>query len=777
MEKVRQRWIFPDSISVPLDVQSLVGGHPLVAQTIYRRGYTDTQSILGFLDAGKYSPAPATDLPGMTTAVKRIVQALDKHEKICIWGDFDVDGQTATTLLFSLLRDLGGDVVYHIPLRDTESHGIKVPYLAQELTDGVQLVVTCDTGIDAWDAVEYANQRDVDMIITDHHELPDAVPDATAVVNPHFLSPGHPLETLPGVGVAYKLAEALYASVGKEGKEEIFLDLVALGIVADVAEQRRDTRYLLQKGMALLRMTKRLGLQVLFEKANIKAGTLTTTDIGFSIAPRLNAVGRLGDANAVVELLTTDDLIRARTLAAQLESMNNKRRRMTDEVTKAAMSQIEREPELVEDAALVLSHPSWPPGVIGIVANRLADRYQRPVILLATPPGEPARGSARSVYGCHITEAIASQTALLDQFGGHSQAAGVTLDPGNIAAFRRGLSRAVLAQMGGKAIVPPLLIDGLISISELSLDFVRDIERLSPFGPGNPALNLVISNLRLVAQRKIGRDGRHLRVTVEDPGGERLDVIWWQWDNAPLPAESQSFDLAFNVEVNTYRGQNRMQAIWLAYRDIESREDTRVPPITEIEIVDYRKHRDKTLVLEEMGKIADVELWAEGPNTSGMGARHRLKLEPASALILWTRPANVEIFRYIIQQVSPQRLMLVADGTSDVDTTKSFIDYLTGLVKYRINQNRSIDIVELAAQTGHTSQTVKKGLAWLSSQGFITIQESDGSTLSLTLGGTRDIAKADSILEELKLLLGETAAYRSYFTRMDIGQMLEILDA
>ena len=302
-----RQWLEPLSVPTPEAPQTLAGEglHPLVAQVLARRGLVDAAAVRAFLDPACYVPASPFDLPGMEAAVARIGSALRRQEVIGVWGDFDVDGQTSTTLLVEALRHLGADVRYHIPVRERESHGVTIPYLSQFLDDGVQLVVTCDTGITANEAVAYARQRGVDVIITDHHSLPEQLPEALALVNPQFLAPGHPLGALPGVGVAYKLVEALYQRRGDPEACARYLDLVALGIVADVALQTGDTRYLLQRGLSALRQTQRLGLLALFEMAELSPAGLSEEHIGFMIGPRLNALGRLSDANPIVDFLTT----------------------------------------------------------------------------------------------------------------------------------------------------------------------------------------------------------------------------------------------------------------------------------------------------------------------------------------------------------------------------------------------------------------------------------------------------------------------------------------
>ena len=316
-------------------------------------------------------------------------------------------------------------------------------------------MVTCDTGISSHEPLRLARTRGVDVIVTDHHDLPESLPEAYAIVNPKLLPGGHPLSGLPGVGVAYKLAELLYERAGHAGETEGFLDLVALGIVADLALQSADTRYLLQRGLPVLRQARRVGLQVMMEISGLQPAYLTEEHIGFVLGPRLNALGRLDDANPAVELLTTPETGRARVIATHLEGLNARRRLLTDQVLKGALAQIEKDRTLLEQAVLVLAHPDWPAGVIGIVASELAERYNRPTILLAAPPGQPARGSARSIDGVNITAAIAAQKDLLLGFGGHPMAAGLSLDPAHLTAFRRGISRYVERALGGAAPRPP----------------------------------------------------------------------------------------------------------------------------------------------------------------------------------------------------------------------------------------------------------------------------------------------------------------------------------
>lgn len=761
-----KRWIDPTPVSVPDVLRDFVGGHPLVAETLVRRGFGTVEAARAFLDANAYVPASADELPGLVQAVDRILSAIRDKARICVWGDFDVDGQTATTVLVETLRDLGGEVFYHIPVRATESHGVKLPALQQVLDAGAQLILTCDTGIDAHEAVEFAVARGVDVVITDHHELPPELPDACAIVNPHLLADAHPLATLPGVGVAYKLAEALYAHAGRAEDATRYLDLVALGIVADVAQQTGDTRYLLQRGLAHLRDTRRVGLQELIKLARINPVRISAEHIGFGLAPRLNALGRLADASISVDFFTTTNPTQARILASELEALNDRRRLLSDQVFAAAEAQILQDPSMLDYAALVLENTAWPPGVIGIVANRLIDLYHRPVVLISTSDDGVGRGSARSVEGCHITEAIATQRYLLTSFGGHAMAAGLALPVENIAAFRRGLSRAVAAQVGAVLPQPVLNIDSYLTLADLSLALVDDLERLAPFGAGNPPLTLATRDLMLVAQKTLGRDGRHLLMTVEDRDGTQQSAVWWRWNGAPLP--EGRFDLAYTVRANDYRGRRELQIVWEDMRLVELAAPTIIvtPPV--LEIIDYRREpRQHTLLTPLLG-LNESQVWREGPAATDIPGDDRLGLSAASTLAIWTLPPGPDVLREVMAQVIPTKVYLF-NNDPGLDQLESFLKRLAGLVKYALHNTAGrVTISTLAAMTASRESAVWLGLAWLEAKGHITVWDRDGDSMHLTAGGEKLDEQVAHVTEQLSALLDEIAAYRQHFARANV---------
>ena len=766
-------WVEPRDVSVPAALQTMVGGHPLVAATLARRGFTAVARASAFLNPDEYAPAPPSELLNMDKAVARLEAAIRDQEPICVWGDFDVDGQTSTSLLVSTLHDLGAVVSYHIPVRATESHGIKLPALEKVIAEGARLILTCDTGITEHEAIAYAQAQGVDVIVTDHHTLPPTLPEAHALVNPQMLPEDHPLNPLPGVGCAYKLAEALYDRAGCPGDVEKHLDLVALGIVADVALQIGDARYLLQRGLEALRRTERLGLQVLMETAELEPATLSEEHIGFVLGPRMNALGRLSDANAAVELLTTTDRGRARILAAQLEGLNAQRKLLTGQVFQAALAQIDQDPSLLDHTALVLSHPLWPAGVIGLVASRLVERHNRPTLLIAAPEGEIARGSARSVEGCNITAAIAAQSEMLAGFGGHAMAAGISIDSGRIPEFRRALSRTVQQMMGDVGREAGFQIDGYLSLADISLELVADLERLAPFGPGNPALTLVSRGLSLTSHREIGRNGEHLQLIVEDESGLSQKVVWWQGVGWPLP--QGKFDLAYVVRSSNFRGNREVQVEWINARQVEEPAVGIRAKSRSIEIEDYRLELDPLAILKRLQSQGDIQVWCEAETDAEIAGQDRCELSPALVLAIWTVPPGPRELKSVLEHVSPEKVCLFGVNPG-LDKSEPFLKRLAGLLKYALSSTQGrANVAKLAAATAQREDVLRKGIAWLVAKGLFEVSNGDDDGLEISKGAGTVSADLSEITKQLQTLLSESEAYRVHFMKAATDRLIPSL--
>ncbi|MBN2148083.1 MAG: single-stranded-DNA-specific exonuclease RecJ [Anaerolineales bacterium] len=774
MTWVPRLWIDPLPVQVPPELAGVVGGHSLVAQTLVRRGLRDGGAARGFLDPDHYTPTDPFELPDLEKAVDCLVEAINQSQRILVWGDFDVDGQTATTVLVSTLQNLGAQVDFHIPIRAQESHGVGVPVLAQLLDEiHPKILLTCDTGISNHEAVSYAEERGVTVLISDHHDLPSTLPTAHALINPKRLPEDHPLGTLPGVGVAYKLAEALctqqvLTSHSTAGCPEL-LDLVALGIVADLALQQGDTRYLLQRGLNVLRSSPRLGLQIMMEMAELAPKNLSEEHVSFILAPRLNALGRLGDANRIIEFLTTPDATRARILALELEGLNAERQLQTEQVFNAAQAQIEADAHLLDDPILVLSHPTWPGGVIGIVASRLVERYNRPVILFSAAPGEVARGSARSVEGINITAAIAAHQELLTNFGGHPMAAGLGILTENIPSFRQKLARTV-ANLYGKALPQPELhIDGYLPLTDLSLDLVSDLERLAPFGPGNPPLVLATRGLTLEGYSAVGRREAHLLLTVQDEMGNNQRTIWWQGAGWPLPNEGR-FDLAYSVRASTYRGQRDVQVEWIDYRLVEE-SGISIASRPEIVVVDYRQESYPLPLLQSLLIQEELVIWAEAEGSEKLAKQKipsadRSSLSRARTLAIWSIPPAPGILKEAIQHVAPEKVYLFGVDPG-MDRPEAFLRRLAGLTKYILRANNGqTNLSLLAAATAQRPAAVRAGLTWLEDHGYLCVLRQEGERVWLAQPSAKALARSPATLT-IKAMLDESAAFRAYYLRAD----------
>lgn len=750
------RWTEYAETNIP---DFLLGEHPLIAKTLVRRGFSTPEQVNSFLNPGDQATSSAFSFPGMEAAVSRIQLAIRRKETICVWGDFDVDGQTSTALLVETLQALGADVRYHIPIRAVSSHGVHIPQLSELIERGVNLVLTCDTGINAHEAVNHATSHKVDFIISDHHDPGDTLPPAVAVLNPKCLPKEHPLAYLAGVGVAYKLAKALQTSNHDQEIEKL-LDLVALGLIADVALLRGDTRVLAYKGLNALRTSKRVGLQMIAEFAQQPLGQATGEYIGFVLGPRLNALGRLGDANPAVELLTTNDKGRARILAAQLEGLNSQRRLLTNQVYQAAENQLNENPSLKANPAIILGHPAWPGGIVGIVASRLKDRYNKPVILFNTPEGEPARGSARSIEGLHISKAIAAQQDLLLGFGGHPMAAGLALQQENLPIFRKRLNATIEDLIGEAGLEEPFLqIDAWLGLDELSFELVETLERLAPFGAGNPTPILASKDVHLKAASKFGRLNDHQRITIEDSKGNSQRLLWWNSAHETLPEAGSRIEVAYTLRATTFRGARQLT---LELKDIHEIDPEPVEIIRkQLEVIDLRQD------LERYSKL-NYQTYVEGDDKDQIGGMDRYGLQPSRELVIFTCPPGYEEMREILELVNPREVYLICKNPPPVQT-ENFLAQLAGMAKYVITQKGGkTRISKLAAATAQREITLRIALEWLVAGGHITISSTENlngeeDAILLEAGNSKGNPFAQrELFISIKGLLEETEAFRKY---------------
>lgn len=552
-----KRWVIQPPITPQAD--AALSKFPYVLkQILFNRGYSADAEARAFLKA---EPLAATDpfqMLGMSAAVDRIRYALEHREPIAIYGDYDVDGVTATALLVQTLQSLDADVRGYIPNRFDEGYGLNKDALDSLQAAGVKLVITVDCGIRSPEEALHARTIGLDLIISDHHH-PDGenIPSALAVINPKQHGDPYPDKDLAGVGIAYKIAEALALQPAFANLVNLtdLLDLVALGTVADLAPLVGENRSLVRRGLKQIRETKRQGLFSLANVAQVKLDKIKASDIGFMLGPRLNASGRLESALASFELLTTTDFMRAGQLAQQLDVQNRQRQSITREMqAQAEAIALSDDP----DAYLFFAaHEDFNPGVVGLTASRLTEAYYRPAVVAAKGP-EETRGSCRSIPEFHITDALDQCKDLLVRHGGHAAAAGFTVRNENLPALVARLKRLAREQLEGKDLRHTLTADAEVALEELNFDILKHLVYLEPTGYGNPEAVFVSRDVKVKSSRTVGADGKHLKLTLEDSRGAAYDAIGFRLGELQKSLPPR-IDVMYTLEANEWNGRTTLQ--------------------------------------------------------------------------------------------------------------------------------------------------------------------------------------------------------------------------
>ncbi|MBC7235005.1 MAG: single-stranded-DNA-specific exonuclease RecJ [Chloroflexi bacterium] len=701
-----------------------VGGHPVVARLLALRGLTDPSAAAAFLNPSLYHPAPPGELPGIETLCRLVRQAVAAGQHLRIWGDLDADGQTATALLTEALAALGARVDWALPRRG-EGHGLPRSAVEQAAADGIDLLITCDTGIGDADNVSLAKRLGLQVAITDHHDLPPRLPSATAIVNPKMLPMGHPLRELSGVGVAYTVAQALLEGTASESLLEEMLDLVALGLVADVSLQTGDVRYLIQRGLGQLRRTRRPGLVAMSHQADIDLVHVDTTDIGYALAPRMNAAGRLADAADVVRLLLTRDPEEAEVLAGRLEALNRDRQARTDALLRQAVELLQRE-QAARQPIIVLEGQGWEPGILGPVAGALARAYGRPTVLIAHRPEQPSVASARSIPGFDIHEAIVAQGQHLLHEGGHPMAAGFAVERERVPHVRHGLLQ--WAERHPPPEPPPLQVDLLLPWEEVGLDLAREVARLAPFGPGNPTPLFMLQGGMLLRAEDVSRtqETPHRRLYIEGPGEHTLAFIWF--NAGELPPLGESVDVTFHLHVDYYHGEARAQLELVAWREAAPREEPSAAPLVAgRQVIDWRTCPDWRERWHELVQTlgSNLVVWGEGMHISIEGALSRIELphDAIAALAIATPPPDPDTLRRVLERTQPYTLYLLPGDGSDTPSADEFLRWVAGMVRVALSQHDGwIDLERMAARVAANRVTVMAALCVLEEKGLVALR-------------------------------------------------------
>jgi single-stranded-DNA-specific exonuclease RecJ len=559
-------WQFQAAPDFEPDFVDAADGSVLLAQILNARGVLKSDEAKSFLNTEHYQPTSPMDLPDVDKAVMRITEAIAKGQRITIYGDYDVDGVTGTSVLLTVLRKLGAVVDFYIPNRASEGYGLNlkaVSILASK--HRTKLIISCDCGVSNFAEIQFAKSLGVDTLVLDHHTMPEMLPPAVGIVHPKRLHEEHPLFHLPGVGVAYKVCEALLIDKGMPEEVPLLLDYVTLGMIADLVPLIRENRYLVKIGLPVLVNSARPGIQALL--AQVKKSDDTDL-VGFGLAPRINAVGRLADARIAVELLTTPDEEVADKLARQLQTDNLRRQELCEEIYAKAEVMIATRLDMDRDRCIAIYDDGWHHGVVGIVASRLVEKYHRPVFIGELDRSEGiVKGSARSIDAIDLYQVLKHNDHLLTKFGGHKMAAGFTVDAEKADALCRGLTDTCNRLLIDTPLKATLKIDVQVEPSSVNEQMAKLLTKLAPFGMWNKKPTLCMRSLSCVSTRLLGKDGKHHRVMLEDvQSGMNFECVMWN-TRGNVPADKQIIDAVFTPEINTFNNKERLQLVLSDWRD------------------------------------------------------------------------------------------------------------------------------------------------------------------------------------------------------------------
>lgn len=560
-----KKWVKRNDKITPGDIMDAAnksGVPAIIAAVLLNRGIaiSDFRQFLAKSKQGILSPM---SMLGMDEATDRIAEAVKAGESIVVYGDYDVDGITSTTLLYDALKSFGAKVDYYIPDRKDEGYGINIMAVNKLIKSGTKLLITVDCGITAIGEVEFAKLQGMDVIITDHHTCKERIPEAAvAVINPKRPNDEYEFDGLAGVGVAFKVVMGVAMKMGKSAGEyfEKYVDLAAIGTIADVVPLVNENRVIVDRGLALLQNPKRAGLRALLDIAGITDKKVNCATVAFALAPRLNAAGRMSSATMAVELLLTSDLKRAKELATELDAVNKKRQEIEYEIHRDAVEMINADKDFDKKKVVVLAKEGWHNGVIGIVASRITETYHRPCILISLSDGV-GKGSGRSVQGFNLFEALGASRDLLTNYGGHAIASGLGIEEGKIEEFTKRINEYAKENLTEDAMIPRVKIDAVIKAENLSMATAKTLAVLEPFGMGNETPVFALMGAQVVSVSGVGADKKHIRMFI-DKDGTRVNCIGFglgEYTNIVTPG--LRVDIAFKIDINTYLGKENLQLV------------------------------------------------------------------------------------------------------------------------------------------------------------------------------------------------------------------------
>ncbi|MEM6614181.1 MAG: single-stranded-DNA-specific exonuclease RecJ [Cyanobacteria bacterium P01_C01_bin.72] len=728
------------------------------AQLLWQRGLRDLEQLPGFLYSELYQPTSASAFgEEMAWAIARLLDARNQGEKVTIWGDFDADGITSTSVLWDGLGQFFPQHLqldYYIPNRMTESHGLNCGGIDKLNSTGTKLIVTCDTGSTNLEEIAYANSLGIDIIVTDHHTLPEHRPEVTAIINPRNFATSHPLYHLSGVAVAYKLVEGLYEALPNVPQQPIenLLDLVAIGLIADLVELRGDCRYLAQVGIKQLRkqvnpqtMT-RPGVAKLLEFC--KRNGDRPTDISFGLGPRINAVSRIhGDASFCVELLTSQSPERCQQLAEEAELANTRRKSLQKDTIRQVSKKL-AQLDLSTTSVIVLEDPQWQGGVLGLAAGQIAQEYGRPTVLLSSggDKQEMARGSARSVNGIDLYQLVKSQSDLLHRFGGHPFAAGLSLPLANLSLFREGINQQLRQQTDVTELMPQIDIDLVVTVADLGQDLFDELRQLEPYGMGNPLPKLLIKNCWFKnawnknIQDRRGQKVQYIKTSFniwDDSSTQGFPGLWWGHYKDEIPVTDKCNAIA-ELDFNTFSKRYEIRLISLGLATDSSRLNTDLEP--NLKLIDCRSHP------VELDKLA-------------------IPLEEAK-LLQHCPDSWSDLRRQYQQAVQGDRSLVLAYEPELTADAQAVWQQLVGIAKYLARTQIRVDKSTIQTKLNISDRSFYLGLKALNKLGFK--HQLEANKYRFTLTESKQDLELNLELENFLAAIKEEKFQQQYFHQVPL---------
>lgn len=706
----KSRWIVKESNeSLAKELSNQLNISPLVAKLLVTRGITDAASAQEFLNIENETFHDPYLFLDMKKSVQRINDAIEQQQPILIFGDYDADGVTSTSVIMETLLEKHANVTYYIPNRFTEGYGPNENAFRHAHENGIKLIITVDTGIAGLKEASLAKELGIDLIITDHHEAGDILPDAYAIIHPKLPDGHYPFPHLAGVGVAFKLAHALLGKV-----PEHLLDLAAIGTIADLVPLQAENRLLVKKGLKKLANTSRPGIQALCNLAGTQLSDINEETVGFAIGPRLNAIGRLQHAGPAVELLMTKDIDYATQLADEIDLLNKERQKIVADITTEAIEMVNEKYPISDNKVLVIGKEGWNPGVIGIVASRLVEHFYRPTIVLNFDQDTGlAKGSARSIEGFDLFKNLSNSRDILPHFGGHTMAAGMTLKLEDVDILRTRLNQAAAEQLTEEDYKPLTELDISLNMTEIDIDAISQINMLAPFGMSNPKPLVMIENVQTTDIRKIGANKTHLKVALEDNNNHVLDGVGFNLGSlADDISPKARLSVIGELSINEWNNRKKPQ---IFLRDIA---------INEWQHFDVRGNKQSNDWLEEMKKRNGLFIFFSNEYYQKMihsdvidncvyikSREEALHINiDGQNIVLFDLPNNINDLEYLIEGKKPARIyshfaQVEEPFSLTLPTRENFKWYYAFLLKRgSFNVNRYA--ADLAAHRGWSKETV-----------------------------------------------------------------------